>query len=257
MVFHFFAGNDFETNTANLIHFRCMNYFQDVFDEININIAVDDINDINLQISAKNKFAQVFDRCKNLRLKVVQNTGYYESDTYYNEVLLNTKNLNGLTFFGHNKGTTNFANPSYDKFSIANWICGLYYFSLNFPNEVERMMLADGYPFYGSFLLKNDIIPSRHHVEYAAAYFWTNCPIIYRNICIGGMEILNLDARGFTEEFPGNFYDTDKLGSHERWVLLNGDFYYDSKSITDLCANDKKDEYYEYVSKMMEGIKYE
>lgn len=258
MVFHFFAGEDFETNTANLIHYRCLNHYQDIFDEININISVNDTSNAEFCNRVKTKLIQVLNRCKNLRLKIVANTGYYESYTFYNEILMNLNNLNGITFFGHNKGTTNFANPNYDKRSIANWICGLYYFSLNHIAIVEKEMLANGKVFYGSFLFENKKIPSVNNLEFAAAYFWTNAALLNRDFKLNNTSIPNIDARGYTEEFPGNFYKKDKLGRYGDAIFWAGDFYREAQDIIDIhFGNDKNEKklYNEYMQQMIDGIK--
>ena len=60
-----------------------------------------------------------------------------------------------LVFFGHNKGITNI--KKYGKDNIMYWIAGMYFFSLNYMDEVVDKLIGRPSFSYGSMLTKNDI----------------------------------------------------------------------------------------------------
>lgn len=204
LVFSFYLTNENLYNEINQLHLKLLSKYANRFDEIIFCIISDD--DINVNtIKELQKIVIGFSH-KNITFKMYENTNYRESYVLYNEIALKLKELDGLTFFGHNKGIS-------DSFGIENakiWIGALYFFS--FETELPSNYL-NGPIAYGplksvdcNFKFKH-AIQNKYDWVYCGTFFWVKCQEMYSYMKFWGEEIPDLTTRWYSELFLGNVID--------------------------------------------------
>ena len=152
LIFSFYATENFEENIANRLHFKCLERYSGVFDEVIICIISDDLNKKDIIRKAKKRLLDIF-ACK-IIFKTYSNTAYGESVVFENEIVKQLKTLGGITFFAHNKGVSNIENKICDKNSVLRWIFGMYYLNLEDVDDVEtKLMHSLNGLFYGAYFL--------------------------------------------------------------------------------------------------------
>lgn len=204
LVFHLYCGEGWEHNEAIKIHFACLKHYQNVFDEMLIVLAIDGETNGEVASSVRKKIVEEITH-PFLTIKMVKNTAYREAKTFYDEVI--DQDYDGIVFFGHSKGYTNFNNKENKKKNIIEWIIGCYWLSLEFLDEAE-IMLAHGTKyyngnFYGSFKIAKGGRPSKDSA-YMGTFFWTNVTELKKILKDRGKELFKLSTRMSAEEFPGN-----------------------------------------------------
>ena len=141
-------------NVANKIHFVCLSKYINIFDEARFTISVDDLSNLDLISYGLQwilSLGGTFEKTINIR----KNTDLFEVETFGKEFLNKSDEFDGMVFFGHNKGTTNFNNPQLNHESVFKWICGMYFYNFEFVDEVEGIFtgkLRAPDVFYGVFL---------------------------------------------------------------------------------------------------------
>jgi hypothetical protein len=156
-----------------------------------------------------------------------------------------------LVFFAHNKGITNV--KKYDINNIYKWVVGMYYFSLNFFEDVQRSLLKDVFYTYGSFLtkeLKGENF-TKYGYRYLGTFFWLNAKRIL-NMCNNFPE---MDGRTYDENFIGNTVkDITKCASYKGiyYVGSNNLYYYMDSILELLYSKDVLNEFYKFYDKIKE-----
>ena len=224
LIYHLYCGKDFLTNKANIIHYFCLRKYINLFDEGIFTVAVDDLSDLNtisLGIDWIMSLGGVFEK----RINIRKNTDLFEVDTFSKDFLNDYDHLDGMVFFAHNKGTTNFGNPDLNHDSVFKWICGLYYFNLEFADEAEGMFngkLRAPDVFYGAFLSHFSkekqsfvhVMPNNlSGLEYCGTFYWINIPKYKNCIATGIVYYMEPDSRFFAEEYPGTFFERYAYGA--------------------------------------------
>ena len=152
LVFSFYISRDWETNKANLLHFLCLKYYNEVFDKAEIYIIVDNRKDYENIQKVKEKFLSIFSKIEQISFSIIDNTPYRESFVV-KHYIFDKLGEDELVFFAHNKGITNFINPNYPSEYVTKWIVGLYFYSLNFIDEVIDWLFNSNFALsYGPFL---------------------------------------------------------------------------------------------------------
>ena len=149
LVFYFYTFENFMDNRAIKIHLKCLKKYSNVFDNALFIISIDDVNNSPLIFETETELLKL--GFKDIRFKIHKNNGYCESQPFYEEIVRNLKYLDGLTFFGHTKGVTNYAKSDVDIESIDAWLLGMYYLNLEFIPEVEYRMTYSLSRFFGAF----------------------------------------------------------------------------------------------------------
>lgn len=230
LVFHFFLQKDYKINRANKIHFECMKRFLNVFDECLFVIAkAENTTDDIVKDFEKNIITIV--TAKKCCFKIVENSVYREAKTFKEEIIDKlTEPYDGLVFFAHNKGITNYTQYSMEY--VDKWICSLYYLSLNFINEVETDLCGRIYNFqsffYGSILTQATKEPDDHvfinknNVFYSGSFYWLNTGALLRYIKHYNISIPNVVDRAYVEAFPGEIFDWEskRLSSHNFKIVF-------------------------------------
>lgn len=264
LVFHFYAEKDYKENRAIKIHLRCLKFYHNIFDEAIFFIAVDDITNTDLIKSIEKDLIDC--EFKNVRFQVVQNDCYREARTFYDQIICKLKTLDGMTFFGHTKGYTNYkklpnhATPE----NLDIWITAMYYLSLNFIDEAEDFLF--NHPrcndFYGSFL--SDWIDDNgiDHAIYSGTFYWLNCAQIFSRHYLKE-EPPVLDNLAYAETYPSTFYNKDSflnnpksLSSHKLWMSYTINYYRYSQNVISNFFDGEKElkDYMEFKNNIINKI---
>ena len=223
LLYHLYCGENFDTNPANIMHLLCLQQYVRIFDEAIFVISLDDIKNFKLIKEALMWIMKLGFNGK-MTIKTQENTGLYEVETFKNEFLNNYEKLDGMVFFAHNKGTTNIMKDGEFNINVARWICGMYFYNLQFINEVEGFFtgtLRAPEVFYGTFLssfskerqsyvhaMPNNI----SGLEYCGTFYWINMPKYKNCRKMGTVKDVEADSRFFAEEYPGMFFDRYAYG---------------------------------------------
>lgn len=240
LVFSFYINDNFH-DEINEIHFKCLNHFKEAFDLADISFIVDEGYNKEYLREAQDRFLSMF-LGKNISFSIVPNNEFRESKVFYDKIATRLKDED-LVFFGHNKGVTNVLK--YDRQEIYIWVTGMYYFSLNFMDDVESRLLNEKYYCYGSFLSKNDEPEkcNKNGWYYVGTFFWINGKKLYQYMVNNEIQVPVLSDRFYDEEFLGNIIPTWPLVMTASWgnrYLVNcGNFYENTSSyIKMLCGED-------------------
>lgn len=190
-----------EVGKINEIHLRCLKEYAHNFDEIVFVITMDNVDNLELINTVKEKIMPLFTKGQ-ITIRIEKNTKLREAATFYNEIVKRLGD-DDLVFFGHNKGITNIGKDN--KESIYYWIYGLYFYSLNFIDDVERVLIGDNGISYGAFPSQcklNDCI--KYKWMYSGNFYWLNSKKVKNYIENKGIAIPSLDNRMYGEQFIGN-----------------------------------------------------
>jgi hypothetical protein len=203
LYFNFYVNRkQFPFNSIiNNIHFACLEYYKDVFDEVFINISLDDIEDYELIRQVQNKFLDIFGVAKKRKItfKISKNNLYLRETVFFYEEILEKLNDLDLVFFAHNKGITNIIDTDINRDDLFHWIIGLYYASLSDMDDVQYLLLSHNRLMYGSFPLYS------HKTEwfiYAGTFYWLNCKRISFVLTSYNLNNMPLIDRFVSETYP-------------------------------------------------------
>lgn len=253
LVFNLFLSRETFDCEVNRLHFKCLETYANVFDEMLFVLSLDDINDLELIRMAENKLLQMHTN-GTITFSVVKNTELRETEAFKREIV-DKMPEEKLVFFGHNKGITNI--KKYGKDNIMYWISGMYFFSLNYMDEVVDKLIGRPSFSYGSMLTKNDITNIRYGWAYIGTFFWINSAILYDHIKRFNIELPHCTNRFYDEEFLGNVYSMDFFAlSHENRYLMNGgDYYRNSRLYVKLIyENNGLDEFNAFYDKIINEL---
>ncbi len=228
LIYSFYVSRESFHQKINEIHFRCLERFKDSFDCVDITfISNNREEDAENIICAERRFLGIFNG-KDIAFSIIDNNEFRESLVFYNKIATRL-NDNELVFFGHNKGVSNVG--TYNEKQVFSWVCGMYYYSLNYPSELDDVMTNQKYYSFGSFLTKNYEPEkcNKYGWYYIGTFFWINCVKLRNYIRFHNIEIPELADRFYDEEFLGNIIDTYPLimsGCHNGLYLENCYNYY-------------------------------
>lgn len=213
LVFYFYTFDGFKENRAIKIHLKCLKHYSHVFDEALFIISVDDTE--NAQLIYDTEVEILGAGFKDVRFKVHKNNGYCEAQPFFEEIMEKLDTLDGLTFFGHTKGVTNYQKAGCCVESIDDWLIGMYYLNLEHIEDVENKMTYRVSRFYGAFLTDNEDGPGVNCL-YSGTFYWMNCPMIDIDRRNGEADIpKTYHQRGFAETLPGLLYKWKGVGTVE------------------------------------------
>jgi hypothetical protein len=208
MVYSFYVNDESFEHRINKLHFRLLERYIHKFDEVIFCIIIDDRERYDLIQRIEEFVISIFH--KKLTFKIYDNTNYRESLVFYHEIATQMENLDGLTFFGHNKGISD-TDPIE---TIEMWVAAMYYFNLEF--ELPHNDL-NGFTFYGA--LKTDNIESlgigvrdnllqKNPWVYCGTFFWGKYQELDRVCTRFDRKIPNLTNRWYSEMFPGEMVES-------------------------------------------------
>ena len=201
LIFSFYLTNDNLYDEINQLHLRLLSRYLGLFEDVIFCIIVDD--NVEYEVIKELQKIVLGISYGNITFKIYENTNYRESYVLYNELATKLKELDGLTFFGHNKGIS-------DTFGVENtklWIAALYFFS--FETELPSNCL-NGPIAYGplqnvgcNYKFKH-AIQNKYDWTYCGTFFWVKCQEVYSYIKYYDDEIPALTTRWYSELFLGN-----------------------------------------------------
>jgi hypothetical protein len=229
MVFAFYLNNKTFDNKFNQLHFKLLKKYINIFDEVIFGLIVDE--DIDVEVINRFQCLILSFYHKNISFHIYENTEYREALVFYDEIACKMANLDGWTFYGHNKHSSDM-----EESALIEWVCGLYYFNLEKLNEhymvKEKTCLpidTTGICFYGNPLLTevsfNLIsVRNKYGYYYAGNFYWGKYQEVYRFLNNQGVELPKLTNRYYTEMFPGElanytYFSTSFMG---RYIIGNG-----------------------------------
>lgn len=223
LFYNFYVTRENFDGIINNIHYKCLEYYKHIFDEVFICITLNDLSDNELVLMVQNKFIQIFNGVnQKITFKVTKNDPHLrEVVFFYNEIIEKLNELD-LVFFAHNKGTTNIENSYVNKESLFYWIIALYYSSLyNYENGIN-MITSNICVTYGSCYTTETINEKTSFSMYAGTFYWMNCKRIYTLIKDEEIEIPKLSNRFIAESFPNiiNKLHYNTMSSLRNMILL-------------------------------------
>ena len=240
LIFHMFAFRGFTNSDFTKIHEQCLKHYIDVFDESRFIVVVNNLSDNEAILEAFNWVSNIT-HGNRFSFKVKPNTELFEVDTFKEEILDNVDTLRDYVFFAHLKGITeNTSVPYYEKNSVLRWVCGLYYFSLNFIDEVTARFSGHARAsemFYGPFpTVYNDpsVSPmlrmNHNNCFYQGTFFWLNMRKFSNYLKEGIIKLPEIDDRYWTEMLPGVICGREEYGdgiaSHYDIAITNDFNFY-------------------------------
>lgn len=251
LVFSFYLSRDTFDREINQLHFSCLSEYAHIFDEIIFVIIANDTEDTELIKKLQRKVIDL-PYTGTITFKIVKNNDFRESYVFKTEVI-DRLGEDDLVFFAHNKGISNveWAN----KRQIYLWVVGMYYYSLNFMEEVDSKLVRGKYLSYGSFLTENKDIDNRgtkYGWSYIGTFFWMNSKKVKDYIELNNVYTPQLSDRFFDEDFLGNIYPKDlkMAGSHNDIYIRNaGDYYSFAENYIRTLYGDAND-FYEFYNRM-------
>lgn len=269
LIFNFYIDDGWRDNHINKIHFYCLNYFKNVFTEMVFMVSLNDVNNIRL-IYDFEQYILSLELCPNIQFMVKKNHIFREAKNFYDEIALKLGELDGLTFFGHNKGITNYDSPYYIKEDVEMWVTSMYYGCLKRPEEMEYDLTDGRHLAYGTLLdvieLNRDDDPlyfdsmglwlGKRRYFYMGTFFWMNCPMIKYYMDSNNIELPKLVDRWYAENLFANIFDVYHCGSFDMRKTYN---YLEvgTKNITDIINysfGDEMGDYLNFHNKVLESI---
>lgn len=205
LVFHFYCDRGWEDNDAIKLHLACLHHYAYIFDDCLIVISTEHVDDEDFILGVKGRIIKELN-VPSLTIKVAKNTVFREARTFYDEVV--SSDYDGVIFFAHTKGYSNFSDSEYNKEYLSDWIVGAYWLSLNFPEEMESVLSFSTKThnafFYGSFLTYDDNHKLLLRAMYSGTFYWTNINTIKKELFYKNKRFQNISDRMFAEQFPGD-----------------------------------------------------
>jgi len=211
LVFHFFIAKDWRTNPIYKIHFNCLDYYKECFDEAYFALSLEDPNDIDSLYEVKQKLVDIFRALDKIEFERVPNTDFCECPTFKSQIAERI-GKDDFVFFAHTKGVMNI--KEFEKDKVYQWICGLYYFSLNEQKQdkgfLDRIFINNTHFIsYGSFklqfYLKHKTF-NKYEWYYCGTFFWINSKRLSDYIRINETKLPEMSDRFYSENFLGNIY---------------------------------------------------
>lgn len=219
LVYHIYLSEDIETNLAYKINAECLKHYINKFDNIKYVMVMDNINDKELRLKGI-KYVLDISFSGNIDIIFRPNTEIGEAATV-RDYVVNEDNKNEIIFFCHTKGIGAFknVNEKTNLDSITNWILTMYFYNLNFINEVEDIFMGRKGPieaFYGTLLMilrdvqKYPIFLPKQH--YSGSFCWVNKPFLNKIKDSFSYKDYKFTNRYDAEFFPGYVFKDSGWG---------------------------------------------
>lgn len=220
LVFRFFVPSEYKENIAIRIHLECLRRYSHIFDSAIFSICFEN-NDMSRAAEVEKDIMDC-GFVKDVRFVLEENSPFTESIAIKKYILDRLEELDGLVFFGHTKGVTNVRTFSYDVDSKLKWVYSLYFYNLEFIDDVERNLIyCTPYiaTFYGALRTTMD---ECKHFHYPGTFYWINPKGLYNDVNSGLVTIPKLANRSFGESLPIIYETSDTCHAvacyGQRWM---------------------------------------
>ena len=252
-----------QTHPTMRLHYTLLKKYSNVFDESVFVLSLKKELIDNKEL-IKDYMTTIIDLgFYNVRFKIEENTDFRECKAFKEEVVENKDNDGKFVFFGHNKGTTNNFNES-----LVKLICSMYYFNLNFIDDVKHSLIGDECVYYGFPLLNAKwsepeatcVMPLYKYFIYGT-FFWTNYTVLYEIMNHKNREFPKMASRYYAENFPANTIEMEMVGCYQNTYALSGkDLHYRFDEFMDEYSEYApdgpkiKEEFYAFVEKIKSEV---
>ena len=215
LVFHFYIPENWMTLASIKLHLSCLRHYAHIFDEATFILCLDDV--LNTKLISEFEKEIINRGYHNVTFKVKPNSVLREAKTLKEEVIDKAADFDGLTFFGHSKGVGNEINGDITYECLKDWVCGLYYFSLEFY-ESEVIPHLYGYKgiTYGPFKTFADWMDNKYHWYYSGGFFWINGRRHLETVRRRNIMVPECSTRFYTENLLGDIYESYNLMEEKR-----------------------------------------
>lgn len=199
LVYAFYINNDILDKPIIKLHFYFLERYIKQFDEVIVGVIKEDDVDDEVVRELQYKFLMIYN--KNITFRFYSNTQYREAIVFYNEIALKLELLDGVTFFAHNKHSSNIPVEE-----LIEWVCGLYYFNLEYGYNYD----TTGYCFCGTPLLTDvgfniSSVINKYKWYFAGCFYWVKTQELHRYMVNNNIQLPLLTNRYYAEMFPGEF----------------------------------------------------
>lgn len=265
LIFHFYLTDNWMMQKTNKIHLCCLKYFANLFNEMTFVVVIDDLTHTDL-IYGFEDFIIKLKICTNIKFIVKSNTIFRDSQTFYDEIVLKLKELDGLTFFAHNKGLTNYDDSAFKKENVEKWITSMYYGCLIRPEESEYELTDGRKVSYGTlFDIIKDDYGHREQLNlhlgdrwffYMGTFFWLNCGVIDGFLRRSGKTVPTITDRWYAENFLANIIDEKHCGSFDTRYMIDylGGGWGEMDNVLLWSFGPYLEEYLNFHNKILENI---
>ena len=184
MVFHWWIPSvkPRHYHKINELHLECLKNYNTRFNESIMVLSCDDLSDPYIE-EFKRKIYDI-GLTGDIHIKIVENNIIYrEAITYNNEILFKMDELDGITFFAHNKGTSRYDMDNHDKEELLKqWIVFMYFMNLEDFNHVRHHLSTPVALCYGTMLYHNNdntFYFNKHNWAYLGSFQWLNTKKIF------------------------------------------------------------------------------
>ena len=222
LVYHIYLGEDIETNVAYKVNMECLKTYIHLFDKVTFVIVMNDINDLELRKKGL-EYVNTAECVKEMDIVFRPNTDIGEAASVRDYVVDFNSDPDSVVFFCHTKGITQFrgGDAKCRTESIFMWILTMYFYNLNFIEEVENYFLGRKVgieAFYGALLMhlyEDDNFPKMiPEFHYSGSFYWFNKPYVSN---------LSREKKHIEDYVFNNRYDTEFLpGKIFKWNGMGG-----------------------------------
>lgn len=271
LVFHFFITKDWRENKVYDLHFNCLQYYKDCWDEAYFALSTEDTSDTESLLEVKRKLFDIFKDTKRLEFETIQNTPYGEVSTFKKEVI-DRLGYDDVVFFAHTKGVTDVIRHHMEPEYVYSVVCGLYYFSLKnavrkegVVDEItQELEISTDFLSYGSFMTQfryKEHVKNRYEWYYAGTFFWINGKRLKHYIQINNIELPEVVDRYYAENFLGHIYPiqlidmeheslTLALSYRQRWLYSDTPNYVNLKYHMKFSTEGEEEEFNNFIKEM-------
>jgi len=195
LVFYCFFSDIKNIDEPTLLSLNLLREYKNVFSgQKIIYAAFDDPQSINF-----NDLKEVFSFFTDPQIKIVPNNSENRESEYFIESLKNIIDVNSLTFYAHNKGSTHKLDSS-----LKNWILAMFFFNLEMKVDISNDIIFSG--ILRKIVKINDLDCDWH---YSGAFFWFNTKNLF---AIKNWDVMK-KGRMSLESYPGNKVNLERSQS--------------------------------------------
>lgn len=206
LVAHFYIKKEWELELPQIykLHFACIEKYKNIFNNSIFVLSVDEGCSEELLNFYKRKIIEIGIR-GNISIKIKKNTAYREASTFKEEIVDKLSELNGITYFIHGKGITNFGRTDINPDSVNEWVLSSYYQLFSKPDYVVKSLISENTGIcYGAFLFNNDFCLTNHDWYFSGSFQAINTKKLLNYINNHGIKIPELCDRAYAEAFLGD-----------------------------------------------------
>lgn len=267
LIYHLWIPKDLDDDMKKMldIHFACLRSYIHLFNNVLFVLSVDDITDKEIIKKYEDEILS-FGYRGNLQFKVVENdSNLREGITYYNEIIKKLGELDGLTFFAHDKGLTNVKNYIFD--SIGQWVTFMYWDNLRDLETIKKRLLENVELCSGTLMLKSPFLSNKNKWHYVGSFHWCNFQRLEYVLKNKGDILPTYADRLVAENFLGNHLSVEKDLPNQKMTTTGiyfyetdkpecFDFYRNSPNLIKAYLDDEilHNEFLQYYNKILKNV---